>query len=211
MLTRGQFPMPQPTPPPPQPRNQPPQRLNGGNNQRFPDVNTEVNFILGGHGAYASKRQQKLEDRWINAATSKPPQPYDWSHEPISFSRVDQWLNFDGPGNELKKSDTPFFGIVPGAGEYPLGHIYLPVTFGTAENFRIEMLRFEVLTFNCVYNTIIRRPGLAKFMAIPHYPYLVLKMPAPGGALLIRADFKGASECVQEAMQMALEQNQMAA
>ena len=45
-----------------------------------------------------SKRQQKLEDRRINAATSEPPQPYDWSHEPISFSRADQWLNFDELG-----------------------------------------------------------------------------------------------------------------
>ena len=48
-------------------------------------------------------------------------------------------------------------------------------------------------------------------MAIPHYPYLVLKMPAPGGTLSIRADFKEASECIQEAMQMTLEQNHMAA
>ena len=48
-------------------------------------------------------------------------------------------------------------------------------------------------------------------MAIPHYPYLVLKMPAPSGTLSICADFKGASKCMQEAMQMALEQNHMAA
>ena len=63
MLTRDQFLMAQAAPPPPPPRNQSPQRPAGGNNQRFPDVNKEVNFILGGHGAYASKRQQKLEDR----------------------------------------------------------------------------------------------------------------------------------------------------
>ena len=73
MLTRGQFPMVQAPPPPPPSRNQPPQRLAGGSNQCFPDINKEVNFILGGHGAYPSKRQQKLEDRRINAATSEPP------------------------------------------------------------------------------------------------------------------------------------------
>ncbi|WVZ84680.1 hypothetical protein U9M48_031684 [Paspalum notatum var. saurae] len=49
------------------------------------------------HGAHASKRQQKVKDRQIIAATSEPPQPYDWSHEPIFFSRADQWLNFDEP------------------------------------------------------------------------------------------------------------------
>ncbi|WVZ76230.1 hypothetical protein U9M48_024219 [Paspalum notatum var. saurae] len=224
MLTRGQFPTAQAPPPPPPTWNQPPQRLARGNNQHFPNVNKEVNFILGGHRAYSSKRQQKLEDRRINAATSEPPQPYDWSHELISFSRADQWLNFDEPA-KYPLLVTPIVGdtrlkkvlidggasinvVFPRAlqemgiplSEYPLGHIYLPVAFGTAENFRIETLRFEVPTFNCVYNTIIGRPGLAKFMAIPHYPYLVLKMPALGGTLLIRADFKGASECVQEAM-----------
>jgi hypothetical protein len=45
---------------------------------------------------------------------------------------------------ELHESDTPFFDIVPTEGEYPLGHIYMPVTFGTLENYRIEFLRFEV-------------------------------------------------------------------
>jgi hypothetical protein len=73
------------------------------------------------------------------------------------------------PLKELHESDTPFFGIVPTEGEYPLGHIYMSVTFGTLENYRTEFLRFEVANFDCGYNAIIGRPGLAKFMAIPHY------------------------------------------
>jgi hypothetical protein len=80
---------------------------------------------------------------------------------------------------DLTESDTPFFGIVPTEGEYPLGHIYMSVTFGTPENYRIEFLRFEVARFNCGYNAIIDRSGLAKFMAIPHYSYMILKMPGP--------------------------------
>jgi hypothetical protein len=95
----------------------------------------------------------------------------------VMFPRTLQAL-----GVELKdliESDTPFFGIVPTEGEYPLGHIYISVTFGTLENYRTEFLRFEVPRFDCGYNAIIERPGLAKFMAIPHYPYMVLKMPGP--------------------------------
>jgi hypothetical protein len=46
----------------------------------------------------------------------------------------------------------------------------MSVTFGTPENYRTEFLRFEVARFDCGYNAIIGRPGLAKFMAIPHYP-----------------------------------------
>jgi hypothetical protein len=53
----------------------------------------------------------------------------------------------------------------------------MPVTFGTLENYRTEFLRFEVASFDCGYNAIIGRPGLAKFMAIPHYTYMILKMP----------------------------------
>jgi hypothetical protein len=105
---------------------------------------------------------------------------------------------------ELHKSDTPFFGIVPTEGEYPLGHIYMPVTFGTPENYRTEFLRFEVANFDCGYNAIIGRPGLAKFMAIPHYTYMILKMPGPRGIITVRADFQGAAECFRVAIQAAL-------
>jgi hypothetical protein len=59
---------------------------------------------------------------------------------------------------ELHESDTPFFGIVPTEGEYPLRHIYMHVTFGTPENYRTEFLRFEVASFDCGYNAIIGRP-----------------------------------------------------
>jgi hypothetical protein len=105
---------------------------------------------------------------------------------------------------DLTESDTPFFGIVPTEGEYPLGHIYMSVTFGTPENYRTEFLRFEVASFNCGYNAIIGRPGLAKFMAIPHYLYMILKMPGPQGIITVRADFEGAAKCFQGAIQATL-------
>jgi hypothetical protein len=105
---------------------------------------------------------------------------------------------------ELHESDTPFFGIVPTEGEYPLGHIYMPVTFGTPENYRTEFLRFEVASFDCKYNAIIGRLGLAKFMAIPHYSYMILKMPGPQGIITVRADFQGAAGCFRVAIQVAL-------
>jgi hypothetical protein len=49
---------------------------------------------------------------------------------------------------DLTELDTPFFGIVPTEGEYPLGHIYMPVTFGAPENYITEFLRFEVASFD---------------------------------------------------------------
>jgi hypothetical protein len=105
---------------------------------------------------------------------------------------------------ELHESDTPFFGIVPTEGEYPLGHIYMSVTFRTPENYRTKFLRFEVASFDYGYNAIIGRPGLAKFMAIPQYTYMILKMLGPQGIITVCADFQGAAECFRVAIQAAL-------
>jgi hypothetical protein len=71
----------------------------------------------------------------------------------------------------------------------------MSVTFGTPENYRTEFLRFEVASFNSGYNTNINRPGLVKFMAIPHYSYMILKMSGPQGIITGRADFQGTAEC----------------
>jgi hypothetical protein len=80
----------------------------------------------------------------------------------------------------------------------------MPVTFGTPENYKIEFLRLEVASFDCGYNAIIGRPGLAKFMAIPHYSYMILKMPGPQGIITVHADFQGVTECFRVAIQAAL-------
>jgi hypothetical protein len=105
---------------------------------------------------------------------------------------------------DLTESDTPFFGIVLTEGEYQLRHIYLSVTFGTLENYITEFLRFEVARFDCGYNAIIERPGLEKFMAIPHYAYMILKMSGPHGIITVHAEFQGVVECFRGAIQTAL-------
>jgi hypothetical protein len=61
-----------------------------------------------------------------------------------------------------------------------------------------------VVNFDCGYNAIIGRPGLAKFIAILHYTYMILKMPGPQGIIIVRADFQGAAECFRVAIQAAL-------
>jgi hypothetical protein len=62
---------------------------------------------------------------------------------------------------------------------YPMGRVSLPVTFGMEENFRTKYLSFEVTDFKSSYHAILGRPMLARFTAVPHYTYLVLKMSAP--------------------------------
>ena len=57
--------------------------------------------------------------------------------------------------------------------------------------------------FESSYHAILGRPALAKFMAIPHYPYLLLKMPGPNGVLSLRSDLKHAFDCDVQAIQIA--------
>ena len=56
--------------------------------------------------------------------------------------------------------------------------------------------------FESSYHAIFGRPALAKFMAIPHYPYLLLKMPGPNGILSFQGDLKRSYECDTEAVQI---------
>jgi len=74
---------------------------------------------------------------------------------------------------------------VPRKKALPVGRIDLPVCFGTAANFRKETLTFEVVGFRGTYDAIIGHLGCTKFMAIPDYTYLMLKMPRLSNARAI--------------------------
>jgi len=102
--------------------------------------------------------------------------------------------------DKLKPSKAPLYGIVPGNASFPVGIVVLPVTFGTPDNYRTELIKFEVADFESSYHAILGRPALAKFMAIPHYVYLLLKMPGKTGVLTFRGDLQRSFECEQEAI-----------
>jgi hypothetical protein len=104
----------------------------------------------------------------------------------------------------LTKSTSPFYGIVPGNAAIPLGSVVLPVTFGeTRENYRTEYIKFKVADFETSYHAILGRPAIAKFMEVPHYTYLVLKMPSPDGVLSLQGDLKISFDCDIEAVELA--------
>jgi hypothetical protein len=103
----------------------------------------------------------------------------------------------------LIPSKSPFYGIVPGNAVHPLGTVVLPITFSTRENYRTEFIKFEVANFESSYHAILGRPAPAKFMAVPHYVYLLLKMPGRSGVLTLWGDLKKSYACNQEAIQYA--------
>ena len=89
----------------------------------------------------------------------------------------------------IRPTRAPFHGIVPGKQAMPLGQIDLPITFGDLTNYKTETLTFEVVGFHGIYHAILGRPCHVKFMAIPNYTYLKLKMPGPCGVITIGTSF----------------------
>jgi len=62
--------------------------------------------------------------------------------------------------------------------------------FGNPNNFQTEFIKFKEADFESSYHAIFGQPALAKFMAVPHYPYLLLNMQGPNGVLSFRGDLK---------------------
>jgi hypothetical protein len=103
----------------------------------------------------------------------------------------------------LKPTDCSFHGIVPGSANYPLGRIALNVCFGNRQNYRREKLDFEVMDWPSQYHAILGRPAFSRFMAVPHYTCLVLKMPGPNGIITVKGSFELSDLCDKEFHKMA--------
>ena len=86
---------------------------------------------------------------------------------------------------------------------YPIGNIDLPVTIGSKANFRTETLTFEVVDWKGAYHTILGRPAYAKFMAVPNYTYLKLKLPGPNGVITVSGSFEQAYVSSREYFDLA--------
>ena len=67
----------------------------------------------------------------------------------------------------------------------------------------MEHINFYVADFDIAYHAILGHLALAKFMAVPHYAYLVLKMPSPVGVLSLRANLSIAYACEIESLSLA--------
>ncbi|KAM0915484.1 hypothetical protein ACQ4PT_010819 [Festuca glaucescens] len=91
----------------------------------------------------------------------------------------------------------PFFRVTDGS-TTPLGQVHLPVTFGTRDNYRTEYIDFDVTHIGLPYNAILGYPALAKFMAIAHHAYNIVKLPGCGETITIHCDEKDAMRSVEQ-------------
>jgi hypothetical protein len=103
----------------------------------------------------------------------------------------------------IRADTAPFHGIVPGKRVLPLGQLDLLVYFRTPSNFRRETLTFEVVRFRGTYHAVLGRPCYAKFMVVPNYTYLKLKMSGPKGIITVGSTYRHTYECDMECVEYA--------
>jgi hypothetical protein len=105
------------------------------------------------------------------------------------------------PRSTLRPSTVPFHGVIPRIEALPLGQIDLPITFWNVRNIRTKTVTFEVVGLSGTYHAILGRPAYAKFMVVPNYTYLKLKIPGPKRIITVGPTYQHAYECDAECFQ----------
>jgi hypothetical protein len=107
------------------------------------------------------------------------------------------------PIAQLKPSQHTFHGIMPGHSCTPMGRVQMEVFFGEKGNSHHEPIWFEVVDISSPYHVLLGRLALAKFMAVPHYAYLKMKLLGPRGVIIVLGCFKKSMECAKASSQLA--------
>ena len=75
--------------------------------------------------------------------------------------------------------------------------------FGKRDNYHTELIDFDVAHICLPYNAILGYPALAKFMAVTHHSYNVLKMPGSGGVITVPSEERDVVCSLERAFQAA--------
>ena len=88
--------------------------------------------------------------------------PHRW-RVGLNVLSVETFNNLQVPYDQLQPT-KPFSGVTDDS-TVPIGQVRLPVTFGARDNYRTELIDFDVAYIRLPYNAILGYPVLAKFMA----------------------------------------------
>ena len=105
------------------------------------------------------------------------------------------------PYDQLQPT-RPFSGVTDGS-TTPIGQVRLPISFGRRDNYRTELIDFDVAHIRLPYNAILGYPAMAKFMAVTHHGYNVLKMPGSSGIITVPCEERDAVCSLERAFQAA--------
>jgi hypothetical protein len=155
----------------------------------FPAVEN-VFLIFRGATVDMSNSQRKQERHEVLVAEKAPPSFLDWSEDTITFIREDHPNRIPNPGQYPLVVDRERPVLQGADGQ------------GTPDNFRKETLTFEMVGFRGAYYAILG-PCYAKFMAVPNYTYLKMKMPRPKGIITVGSSIEHAFDCDVECVEHA--------
>ena len=119
----------------------------------------------------------------------------------LSVLSVETFDSLQVPYDQLQPT-KPFSRVTDGSTTL-IGQVCLPVTFGQCNNYRIELIGFDVAHIRLPYNAILGYPALAKFMAVTHHGYNVLKMPGSGGIITVPCEERDAVCSLERTFQAA--------
>ena len=123
----------------------------------------------------------------------------------LNMLSVETFNNLQVPYDQLQPT-KPFSGVTDGS-TTPIGQVRLPVTFGQRNNYRTELIDVDIAHIRLSYNSILGYPALAKFMAVTHHGYNVLKMPGSGGIITVPCEERDAVCSLERAFQAAAIEN----
>ena len=119
----------------------------------------------------------------------------------LNVLSVEMFDNLQVPYNQLQPT-KPFSGVTDDSATL-IGQVRLPVTFGQHDNYRTMLVNFAVAHIRLPYYAILGYPALAKFMAVTHHGYNVLKMPGSGGIITVPCEERDAVCSLERAFQAA--------
>ncbi|XP_045083744.2 uncharacterized protein [Aegilops tauschii subsp. strangulata] len=119
----------------------------------------------------------------------------------LNVLSVETFNSLQVPYNQLQPT-KPFSGVTDGS-TMPIGQVRLPVTFGQRDNYRTELINFDVAHIRLPYSAILGYPALAKFMAVTHHGYNILKMPGSGGIITVPYEERDVVCSLERAFQAA--------
>ena len=119
----------------------------------------------------------------------------------LNVLSIEMFDNLQVPYDQLQ-STKPFSGVTDGS-TTPMGQVCLPVTFGQRDDYRTKLIDFDVAHIHLSYNAILGYPALAKFMAVTHHGYNILKMSGSGGIITVPCEERDAVCSLECAFQAA--------
>ena len=123
----------------------------------------------------------------------------------LNILSVEIFDSLQVPYDQLQPT-KPFLGVTEGSTN-PTGQVRLPVTFEQRNNYRTELIDFDVAHIHLPYNAILGYPALAKFMAVTHHGYNILKMPGSGEIITVPCEERDAVCSLERAFQAAAIEN----